>query len=86
MEIPVKYRLDTGNKSFNCTYTDNRISRPPVNGRISQSQALLDPGTICMHKILTHKTLIFVSHGPNGMRIIWAITLNLRDFFLLAIF
>ena len=29
---------------------------------------LLDPGTICMPKILMHKTLIFVFQGPSGVR------------------
>ena len=37
---------------------------------------LLDPGTFCVTKILTHKTLIFVFHGPSGMRKMWVMALN----------
>ena len=41
-----------------------------------------DKGTICMHKILTCKTLIFVLfQGPSGMRKIWVMALNLPDIF-----
>ena len=39
-----------------------------------------------MHKILTHKTLIFVFQGPSGMRKTWVFALNFPDFFLWAIF
>ena len=47
---------------------------------------LRDPGTICMHKILTCKTLIFVLfQGPSGMRKIWVMALNFPKFCLLAI-
>ena len=42
---------------------------------------LLDPGVFCMHKILTHKTLIFVFQGPSGVRKIWVFSLNFPDFF-----
>ena len=34
-----------------------------------------------MHKILTHKTLIFVFQGPSGMRKTWVFALNFPDFF-----
>ena len=34
-----------------------------------------------MHKILTHKTLIFVFQGPSGMRKTWVLALNLPDIF-----
>ena len=41
-----------------------------------------DKGTICMHKILTCKTLIFVLfQGPSGMRKNWVMALNLPDIF-----
>ena len=43
---------------------------------------LLDPGTICMTKILTHKTLIFVFQGPSGMGKIWVPALNVLTFFI----
>ena len=42
---------------------------------------LLDPGTFCMTKILTHKTLIFVIQGPSGIRKTWVPALNFPDFF-----
>ena len=43
---------------------------------------LLDPGTFCVPKIMTYKTLIFVFKGPSGMRKTLVITLNLRSIFL----
>ena len=39
-----------------------------ASGETATIYILLDPGTFCMPKIRTHKTLIFVFHGPSGMR------------------
>ena len=57
-----------------------------VEYRIILYVLLRDPGTFCVPKILTHKTLIFVFQGPSGMRKIWPIALNFQHFFSLAIF
>ena len=47
---------------------------------------LLDPGVFCMHKILTHKTLIFVFQGASGMRKTWVFALNFPDSFFMGHF
>ena len=47
---------------------------------------LRDPDPVCVHKMLTHKTLFFfVFKKPSGMRKNWVMALNFPDIFI-AIF
>ena len=52
------------------------------NSELWINNLLRDPGTYCMTKILTHKTLIFVFHGPSRIRKTWVPALNFPDFFI----
>ena len=47
---------------------------------------LRDPGTICMHTILTRAPLIIVFQWPSGMRKIWVDALNFPPIFYLQFF
>ena len=53
-----------------------------VEYRIILYVLLRDPGTFCVPKILTHKTLIFVFQGPSGMRKTWVPALIFPAFYM----
>ena len=71
-----------------CSYTSTNSERSSSKLTFKiMPHLLMDPGTICMHKIMTRTPLIFVFQRPaSGMRKIWVIALNFTHIYLLAIF